>query len=189
MYDSLLKHISSYSGIPLTSDECQLVQHAFLPRKLKRKQFFLQEGDICKYFGFILKGALRLYIVDKKGAEHTLQLAVEDSWIGDLESYVSFTPSRYYIDACEDAELLLLTREKHMELLDKIRTFEIMAKQMSVSRLIETERRVAASISLSAEERYAEFVELHPDLMQRFPLYIIASYLGITKETLSRIRK
>ena len=106
---------------------------------------------MCKYFGFIIKGALRLYIVDR------------------------FAPSRYYIGACEDADMLLITREKHIELLDTCRSFDIMAKQLSVTRLIETERRVAASISLSAEERYADFATQYPDLLRRFPQYIIAN--------------
>src|ERR1700754_647436 len=106
---------------------------------------------------------------------NTTLTAYEDTWIGDLESFVAFAPSRYYIDACEDAVMLLITREKHIELLDTCRSFDIMAKQLSVTRLIETERRVAASISLSAEERYADFATQYPDLLRRFPQYIIAN--------------
>jgi signal transduction histidine kinase len=105
MYDSLLRHLSSYSTMPLTSNEFELVKQAFIPGKLKRNQFFLQEGDVCKYFGFIVKGALRLYIVDQKGGEHTLQLATENWMIGDLESFMTSELSRYNIEACEDADL------------------------------------------------------------------------------------
>jgi two-component sensor histidine kinase len=135
---------------------------------------------VCKYFGFIVKGALRLYIVDQKGGEHTLQLATENWMIGDLESFMTFAPSRYNIESCEDADLLLITREKHIELLENCRSFEKMSAQRRLNNLIATERRVAASNSLSAEERYAEFAKQHADLLQRFPHHIIASYLGIT---------
>jgi two-component sensor histidine kinase len=180
MYDSLLKHINSYTTIPLTSNESELVKQAFMPGKLHRNQLFLQEGDVCRYFGFIVKGALRGYVVDQKGGEHTLQLATENWWIGDLESFSTLAPSRYNIDACEDADLLLITREKHIELLENCRSFEKVATQRRLDNLIATERRVADSISLSAEERYADFAKQHADLLERFPQHIIASYLGIT---------
>jgi two-component sensor histidine kinase len=180
MYDSLLRHLNGYSTMPLTSNEFELVKQAFIPRKLKRNQFFLQEGDVCKYFGFIVKGALRLYIVDQKGGEHTLQLATENWMIGDLESFMTSELSRYNIEACEDADLLLITREKHIELLENCRSFEKMSAQRRLNNLIATERRVAASNSLLAEERFAEFAKQHADLLQRFPHHIIASYLGIT---------
>jgi CRP-like cAMP-binding protein len=189
MHDALLKHIERYSTIPLTSNEIELVKQAFIPKKLKRKQFFLQEGEVCKYFGFVVKGALRVYILDEKGADHTVRLAIENCSVGDLESFVRFAPSRFNIDACEDADLLLLTREKHIELLKNCPAFGQMGTERSLDNLIAAERRIAASISLSAEERYANFAKQHTDFLQRFPQYIIASYLGITKETLSRIRK
>jgi CRP-like cAMP-binding protein len=189
MYEALLKHINSYSTTPLTSNEFELVKQAYIPKKIKRKEFFLHEGDVCKYFGFIVKGALWVYILDQKGAEHTLQLAIENCYIGDLESFMRFAPSRFNIEAVEDADLLLITKEKHIELLKTSPSFEKMGTERSVNNLIAAERRIAASISLSAEERYADFAKQHTDLLQRFPQYIIASYLGITKETLSRVRK
>jgi two-component sensor histidine kinase len=180
MYDALLKHINSYSTTPITSNEFDLVKQAFVPRKLKRKEFFLQEGDVCKYFGFIVKGALRVYMLDHKGAEHTLQLAIENCYIGDLESWVKFAPSKLNIDAIEDADLLLITREKYSELLKNCPSFEKMRTERSVSNLIAAEKRIAASNSLSAEERYADFAKENGDLLQRFPQHIIASYLGLT---------
>lgn len=189
MYDSLLKYIYRYSSTPLANNEFELVKQAFSPKKLKRKQYFLQEGEVCWHSAFIVKGALRLYTVDDRDVEHTLQLAIENWWITDWESWVTLTPSIYNIDAWEDSEMLLITRAKGIELVQNFPAFNEMVRKMDENRAIAVQKRLTASISLSAEKRYADFLQQYPDLIQRFPQHIIASYLGIAKETLSRIRK
>jgi two-component sensor histidine kinase len=180
MYDSLLKYFNRHCTIPLASHEFELVKQAFIPKKLKRKQFLLRVGDVCRCFAFIVKGALRLYIVGECGAEYTLELAVENWWIGDWESFMTSAPSKYNIEACEDAELLVTTRDKHAKLLENCSYINRTAGQVIIEHYIASQKRLTASITLSAEKRYADFEKEHADLLRRFPQHIIASYLGLT---------
>jgi len=187
MHETLLTYIRDHSTTPLTDAEIEVVKEVFVPKKLKKRQFLLREGEVCKYSAFIVKGAMRQYRVDDKGAEHILRLSIENWWVADRESYIMLTPSRYNIDAWEDCELLTLTRADYLEKLSPIPAINEMAKKMDENFAIATQRRVS-SISLSAEERYAELVQTYPEFLQRFPQHLIASYLGISRETLSRLR-
>jgi CRP-like cAMP-binding protein len=189
MYESLLKYINEHATKPLTDNEVELVKSAFLPKKLRKKQYLLQEGDVCKHFAFIVKGAMRQYSVDDKGIDHIVYLSIENWWVGDRESFVMLTPSVYNIDAWEDSELLLITRADLLNLLSHVPAMAEMARLMDERNSIAMQRRLNASISFSAEKRYGDFANSYPDFIQRFPQHIIASYLGITKETLSRVRK
>ncbi|MBO9203908.1 MULTISPECIES: Crp/Fnr family transcriptional regulator [Niastella] len=187
MHETLLTYISEHSSTPLTAAEVEVIKEVFVPKKLKKRQFFLQEGEVCKYAAFIVKGAMRQYRVDDKGVEHILRLSIENWWVSDRESYIMLTPSRYNIDAWEDCELLTLTRADFLGSLSAIPAINEMTKKMDDNFAIATQRRVS-SISLSAEERYAELVQTYPEFLQRFPQHLIASYLGISRETLSRLR-
>ncbi|HTF06412.1 MAG TPA: Crp/Fnr family transcriptional regulator [Bacteroidia bacterium] len=188
MHDSLLKYISSYSTTPLTSSDVELIKNRFVPKKIRKKQYFLQAGEVCKYSGFVVKGAMRQYSVDDKGAEHIVRLSIENWWVSDRESYIMLTPSIYNIDAWEDTDLLVVTRAD-MNMLSSIPAISEMTRKMDEGHSIALQKRLNASISFSAEKRYEEFAKSYPELLLRFPQHIIASYLGITKETLSRIRK
>ena len=189
MFEQLFKYINNYTSTPLSEIELELIKDAFIPKKLKRRQFFLQEGDLCKYFAFIVNGAMRQYLIDDKGIEHIVHLGIENWWVGDRESWVMLTPSIYYIDAWEDTELLLITRADTLKLVKQLPAFDEMVRGMDERNNISTQRRITSSISLTAEKRYVDFTNSHPDFLQRFPQHIIASYLGITKDTLSRVRK
>ncbi len=189
MYAALYNYINHYTGATLTNQEQELIKNAFTPKKLRRKQYFLQEGDVCRYLAFVVKGATRQYSVDEKGAAHILQLATENWWIGDRESYLMLTPSIYNIDAWEDSELLLIAKADMHQLYQQVPAIILMARQMDERHSVAIQRRLNAAISFSAEKRYNDFAATHPDFLQRFPQHLIASYLGITKETLSRIRK
>jgi CRP-like cAMP-binding protein len=189
MHKNLLNYINQRSTSPLTSEEEAMVVAKFQPKKLRKKQYFLQEGNVCKYAGFIVKGAMRQYSVDDKGVEHIVQLYIENWWATDRESAIMLTPSKYNIDAWEDTELLLVTRAEMLDLIEKIPAIAQMARSMDERSYIASQRRLNSSISNTAEQRYKEFAENYPELIQRFPQHLIASYLGITKETLSRIRK
>ena len=188
MHESLLKYISSYSTTPLTSADVELIKNTFVPKKFRKKQYFLQAGEVCKYSGFVVKGAMRQYSVDDKGAEHIVRLSIENWWVSDRESYIMLTPSIYNIDAWEDTDLLVITRAD-MNMLNSIPPISEMTRKMDEGHSIALQKRLNASISFSAEKRYEEFARSYPELVLRFPQHIIASYLGITKETLSRIRK
>ncbi len=188
MYEPLFNYIERYSNSILSSEEKEKIQSLLLPKKLRKKQYFLEEGNVCPYTGFILKGATRQFSVDSHGIEYILQLAVEDWWIVDRQSFMNQTPSKYYIEAWENTELLILPRP-NLDAFLEIPSVRDMFWKMSENNHIASQKRVDDAISLSALERYESFVELHPDMIQRFPLHQIASYLGISRETLSRIRK
>jgi len=189
MHKNLLAYIRQYATLPLTSDEEALIVAAFKPKKLRKKQYFLEEGNVCKYVGFIVKGAMRQYSVDDKGVEHIVQLYIENYWASDRESAVMLTPSRYNIDAWEDTELLIATVADMLDLIEKVPAFGQMTRLMDQRSFIVSQRRLNSTISNTAEKRYEEFAANHPQFIQRFPQHLIASFLGITKETLSRIRK
>ena len=189
MHDALINYINSYATTKLTDSEKDRIGHAFLPKRFRKKQYFLQEGEVRKYAAFIVKGAMRQYSIDDKGTEHIVHLAIENWWAVDRESFVMLTPSQYNIDTWEDTETLLVTRADILNLQSQIPSLSQMSKNLDDRHSIATQRRLNASISLTAEERYNDFAKIYPELLQRFPQHIIASYLGITKETLSRVRR
>ena len=189
MYESLIKYINSYTSTALTESQVALIKNAFVPKKFRKRQYFLQEGQVCKYSAFIIKGAMRQYSVDDKGAEHIVNLFIENWWASDRESFVMLTPSIYNIDAWEDTDALLLTKADYLNLLDPIPALIEMSRKLDEKHSIALQKRLNSSISFPAEKRYADLANTYPEFLQRFPQHIIASYLGITKETLSRIRR
>jgi CRP-like cAMP-binding protein len=181
--------LNSYISTPLTDREAKLIKNTFVYKKIRKKQYFLQEGEVCKFSAFIVSGAMRQYSVDDKGVEHIINLYIENWWASDRESFVMLTPSNYNIDAWEDTEALLITRADYVHLSSSIPALNELSKKLDERSYIATQKRLNSTISLSAEKRYADLAATHPEFLRRFPQHIIASYLGITKETLSRIRK
>ena len=175
--------------IQLTEEEKLLSKSFFIPKKLRKKQYLLQEGDVCKYVAFVEKGILRQYKVDDKGNEHILQFAFEGWWIADHYSFLTGEPSLYNIDALEDCELLLLTKQAEEQLLEKLPKFERFFRLLLQNNLIATLQRLESSLSGTAEEKYNQLIQSCPTLAERIPQHMIASFLGITPETVSRIRK
>jgi len=186
MFELLQEKISK--NITISEEDFRFCQSLFQPKKLKKKRFLLGEGDVCKHIAFVEKGLLRAYIIDEKGSEHILQFALEGWWIADLSSFLTGEPSRYYIEALEDTELLLLSYPARDILLEKIPAFERFFRILIENNLIVTQRRLIASFSDTAEEKYQKLVQRFPYILQRVPLHMIAAYLGITRETLSRVR-
>jgi CRP-like cAMP-binding protein len=189
MHEALITYIQQFSSTPLSAESIQDIKDLFIPKKLRRKQYFLQEGEVCKYHAFIVKGAMRQYTIDEKGAEHIVQLCIENWWAGDRESWAMLSPSKFNIDAWEDTELLMITRANFLNLMNRCPVINNMIIKLDENSFIAREKRITLTISSSAAERYADFVTSHPEFLQRFPQHLIASYLGITKDTLSRIRK
>ena len=187
MYDALFSYIQQFNSEPITAAEKEQYRATFVPFKLRKKQYFLQEGNRCTSFAFIIKGAMRQFTVDDKGVEHIVRLGIEDWWMGDRESWVMNTPSVYNIDAWENTEMLLLSRPGALEL-TTIPGFSQMLHRLDDKNNMASQRRITAAISAPAEKRYIEFAECYPQLLERFPQHIIASYLGFTKDTLSRIK-
>lgn len=187
MFDVLRQAISS--RVHMSDADFELVTSSFIPKKLRKKQFLLQEGDICKYTAFVSKGCLRTYTVDKDAKEHIIQIAIEGWWSTDLYSFLTGEPSTYFIEALEECELLLLDRENREKLMNSIPSFEKLMRLMLENNYIATHRRVNSMMSNTAEERYLNYMKTYPQILQRVPQHMIASYLGITPETLSRIRQ
>ena len=175
--------------IQLTEEEKEICRSYFTPKKLRKRQYLLQEGDPCRYVAFVEKGMLRLYSVDEKGSEHVMQFAFEGWWIGDQFSFLTGEPSVYNIDALEDCELLLLSKKAEDEMMAKVPKMERYFRILLQNSLIATQRRLISSLSRTAEEKYNELVQSCPTIPQRVPQHMMASYLGITPETLSRIRR
>lgn len=186
MFELLSQSINE--KISLTAEEFNFTKTLFIPKKLRKKQFLLQEGNVSKYTAFVEKGMLRTFSVDDKGNEPILQFSMEGWWAGDLYSFLTEEPSQYHIEAIEDCELLLITRPSWDLLLEKIPAFERYFRILIQNSLIATQRRLMGSMSETAEEKYTKLVNNFPGCLQRIPQHMIASYLGITRETLSRIR-
>jgi CRP-like cAMP-binding protein len=183
-----LLHTKVNETISITEEEFNYCKSLFLPKKLRKKQYLLQEGDVCKYTAFVERGILRTYTVDQKGTEYILQFSLEGWWVGDLYSFLTNEPSVYNIEALEECELLLITKASWDLLLEKVPAFERYFRILIQNNLIATQRRLMGSLSLTAEERYLRLIESFPDCLQRVPQHMIASFLGITRETLSRVR-
>lgn len=187
MLDKVRAHIQKH--IELSDEEFDYFLSITRHRKIRRRQYVLQAGDICTYESYVIGGCLRVYYVDEKGQEHILQFAVEDWWIGDMHSFLNETPSKYNIDALEDTELLQLDKLSLEKLYKKVPQFERFFRIKIQNAYVQLQQRVVSSMSEPAEQRYIQFIEKYPYLEQRLPQHQVASYLGITPEFLSRIRK
>lgn len=187
MFELFYKKVNSI--IPITEEEFDVCKTLFVPKKLRKRQYLLQEGDVSKYQGFVEKGMLRSYTVDEKGAEHILQFASEGWWVADLSSYLTGEPSLFNIVALEDAELLLLSKPSWDKLMQLIPKFEHYFRILIQNNLIATQKRLLQSHTETAEEKYFQFTKTYPECVQRVPQHMIASYLGVSRETLSRLRK
>ncbi|MBT9485625.1 Crp/Fnr family transcriptional regulator [Sediminibacterium sp.] len=173
----------------LSEAEQNLVKTFFSPKKIRKKQYLLQEGNICRHLAFVEKGLLRSYNVDEKGIEHMIHFAWEGWWMADMLSFLSNEPSTYHIDAIEDAELLLISQTDFEEMLLKVPVMERYFRILFQNNIISKERRLISSITNSAEEKFIHLTATNPALIKRIPQQLVASYLGITPETLSRIKK
>lgn len=187
MFEQLFKSIGE--RVTLSEEDRELCKTFFTPRKLRKRQFLLQSGDTCRVNAFVEKGIMRSYTVDEKGSEHIIQFAAEGWWISDLYSFLTGEISTYNIEALEDCELLLLSRSASEELLSTVPKFESYQRILLQGAYIAMQRRITSSLNQTAEEKYQDILKAYPDIIQRVPQHMIASYLGITPETLSRIRK
>jgi CRP-like cAMP-binding protein len=187
VFEAILQNVSK--RISLNAEEQQYFLSLLQVKQLRKRQFLLQEGDVCRNEYFVNKGCLRGYAIDQKGVEHVLQFAIEDWWIGDMQSFITQTPARLAIDALEDTEVYYLDRDSWDALLERVPKFEKFFRVLLQQAFISFQERIISSMIDTAEQRYIQFLERYPQFEQRLPQHQIAAYLGITPESLSRIRK
>lgn len=188
MHEKLVEYIEDRLAKKLTDEDIDLIRNAFAYKKLRKHQYLLQEGEVCKTAGFIISGALKQYTVDESGKEDILGLYIENWWAGDRESFMNGTPSPYFIDAFEETEMLVVVKDSFFQKLGEQRFMTDLMRSLTEKQSLQLLKRVHTTKTMTAERRLADLEKTYPEFLQRFPQHIIASYLGMTKETLSRIR-
>lgn len=187
MFELIRKNLKS--KIDISDSEFEIFSNVLKPKIVKKKKDLLRGGEVCKFSAFVNKGCLRSYFIDDKGVEHVAQIALENYWISDLHSLFTQQPGQLCIEAIEDTEVFLLYQADQERLYLDIPIIERFFRKMYAMAYVNTLERVNRSLSEPADVRYVNLIEKHPDLIQRVPLIHIASFLGITPESLSRIRK
>jgi CRP-like cAMP-binding protein len=185
--EPLISFFDSY--VPLKTEEKDDLAARVKSRKLKRKEFFLQEGQVCHHHGFVGEGCFRTYAVDAAGKEHNLQFAAENDWVVDIASFYSEKPSRLFIETLEPSTILTIEKNDLVYFYKTYPKFVRYFKVIFENKFVEMQNRVLQNISSTAEGRYLTFLEQYPHLANRIPSVQIASYLGVTPEFLSKIRK
>ena len=184
----LLKHNIS-KHISLSDKElvdfCGLFQH----KTIRKKSFLLREGEICKFEGFVTKGLFRVFHIDNSGFEQVLYFAIENWWITDMDSFTNEKSSNLYIEALEDSEVLLISKKDKEFAYNNIPKIEKLFRVMTQKTHIALQRRMIDNLSKTADQRYVDFIEKYPQLLQQLTNLQIAAYLGISHEFLSKIRK
>ena len=169
MYETLIEYLGK--NLPLSPDDIDIIHSVFIPKKLLKGEFLLREGDILKYGAFVCKGFLRSYVIDNKGA------GAEGS------------KASCFIDAIEDSDILLIDSTGHLKMLEKVAAYSASFQAGMQKRSAAKDKRIVHSLIADAEERYNDFLQTYPSIAQRVPQHMLASYLGIAPETLSRVRK
>ena len=176
-------------SFPLSENDKSLIQSVVSMRTLRKSEFLVRQGEVARYGAFVTKGILRSYVIDNKGKEHIIQFAPENWWISDKNGMSEGLPSTFFIDAVEDSDLILIDMKGHVTLLEKLKGYADSFRTGIQRRAVAKDHRIVSSLTASAEERYLDFLETYPSIAQRVPQHMLASYLGLTPETISRIRK
>jgi len=171
-----------------TEEELRLIRSRAIIRKLRRKQLILKEGEISQHKIFVVKGLLKTYQLKDDGTEHILRFSPERSWTADAQSYTHQTPTRYNIEALENSEVMLWSAHDLHELFNDVPAFKDYSNKLMADTLYASHDRILMNISYTSEEKYQDFITSYPDVFRRVPLHMVASYLGVSRETLSRIR-
>ena len=183
----IIEHFSNF--LSLNDSEVEELGNRLTEKKVKRRQFILQEGDVCRHYTFVAKGCFKMFKVDNKGQEHNLQFAIENEWIADIGSFHSEKPSELYIEALEPSTILQIAKPDLLYLYTHYQKFDRNFRVLIENEFINLQKRVLQNISSTAEERYLDFLKNHPNLFNRISNVQIASYIGVTPEFLSKIRK
>jgi len=187
MFDILVSHIQN--KVSLTEQEKTELESFFSFKKLKKKQFLLQEGNVCTHLSFVSRGLLKSYFIDEKGGEHISMFAFEGWWISDFKSFINQENAVLNINSVKETELLMISLEDYDQLMLKIPVMDRYFRILYQNSLVTKDYRLIASNSYTAEEKYLQLAQKNPEMIKRVPHNLIASYLGLAPETVSRIRK
>ncbi|UOQ69276.1 Crp/Fnr family transcriptional regulator [Hymenobacter volaticus] len=187
MVEPFVKYLTDRAS--LTAADLAKIDAVTVYKKLKRRQYLLHEGQVCQYHGFVVSGLLRLFRVGADATEHILRFTGENWWVSDYESFQSGLPAKGAIDALEDSQLLLWSKDNWEMLRREIPAFDALQTQLMGRAIAAQADRLHMAISSTAEEKYQVFLRSFPDFHNRVPLHMVASYLGLSRETLSRVRK
>lgn len=184
--EPLITYFNNFT--PLDEEEIIFVSTCFKSRLYRKRQYILQEGDVCNNYNFVVRGCLRMYKIDKNGNTHILQFTSENGWIADIGSFHEHTPSELSIDALEDTIVLQISYENLIAIYERFPRFNRIFRILMENAYVSLQKRMFQNISSPAEDRYNFFMEVYPHLSSRLPQTQIASFLGITPEFLSRLR-
>ncbi|MGB5417836.1 Crp/Fnr family transcriptional regulator [Algibacter sp.] len=182
----LLEYINKF--ISLTVEEENILLSKIVHRKYLKDQYIAQQGDICKSANFIISGCTKTFYMDKEGQEHIVMFSIEDWWASDLGSFITQTPADFNVQCLENTQLIQFTHDNLEELYKQVPKLERLFRKIVERAFIASQNRIIRNFSLSAKERYLIFKDTNPKIEQRVPQYMIASYLGVTKEFLSKIK-
>jgi CRP-like cAMP-binding protein len=184
--EKIIAYVKNF--VPLTDEEANLFSRHFKEIKIKKRQFIVQPDFVAKSRYFVISGALRAYVIGEQGQDHTVQLAIDEWWISDYNSYIHQQPASMFVVAVEDSTLLQISFEDEQQLKAMNHKFETFFRIIAERAATFMQRRFITSLTNSAEDRYELFLQKYPQMINHFPQYVIASYLGMTTEFLSKIR-
>ncbi|WP_111309825.1 Crp/Fnr family transcriptional regulator [Confluentibacter sediminis] len=182
----LLKYIDNY--VSLTKKEEDFLVSKVIYRKYLKGQYLVQQGDICKYTCFVISGCTKTFYMDDLGQEHIMMFSIEDWWTSDMGSFINQTPADFNIQFLENTELIMFSYEAMEDLYRNIPKLERFFRQIIEKAFIASQKRIVRNLSMTAKDKYLYFKNQYPQIEQRIPQYMVASYLGITKEFLSKIK-
>jgi len=189
MKNNIRKNIEAKINLKLADAEFEKLSGWFVPIQLQNKIQFVTEGKVCRNLFFVEAGATHTFIIDKKGETHTVQFGFEGYWIGDMYSFFSGNPAIFNVETLELTVLYAMTYADFEKACGQIPKFEMFFRILVQNGYLSSLQRIAKSFSEDAEQRYLTLIKNNPDLPQRVPQYLVASYLGIKPQSLSRIRK
>ncbi|SFN79102.1 cAMP-binding domain of CRP or a regulatory subunit of cAMP-dependent protein kinases [Chryseobacterium oleae] len=189
--DAILSQLTAHFKeiIPLEEKDIEIIIPSLEIVQLKKKDFLLSEGQVSKHMRFIVKGSLYAYYIDEKGRENTTQLGIENWWVNDLYSYLSGQPSRMFIQANEETIVIKISKENLEMLYEKVPALSDFWRLKMQTAYVTLQERTFEHSRVDAYTKYRNFVSAYRNIEQRFPQFMIASYLGITVEYLSYLRK
>ena len=185
-YTTILNNINRY--VSLSAEEENRLKSIIKTSKVKKKQFIIQPGFVCQSRTYIVEGAFRVFYLDDSGKEHTVSIGVEDWFVTDFYSYINQTPALNFAEALEDSTIFQMRYEDVEPLCKEIHSLSEYFRLTTEKAFAYSRRRVISNISKTAEERYDEYIQKYPHIVNRVPQYVLASYLGMSPEFLSKIR-